>query len=142
MGWKTAKICITIADRNNYARNARERDGGIRTRMQMQTVRWWWNRRVCGGERKAGSTTETRLEMQIPEYAGGSSRQRKKKKKKNEAGYGVKREEKVETRKGGGGRNGVDLEEEREKSCVFALFTRGKRKKKRERTGFETCSRK
>lgn len=66
----------------------------------------------------------------------------KKKKKKNEAGYGVKREEKVETRKGGGGRNGVDLEEERERSCVFALFTRGKRKKKRERTGFETCSRK
>lgn len=65
-----------------------------------------------------------------------------KKKKKNEAGYGVKREEKVETRKGGGGRNGVDLEEERERSCVFALFTRGKRKKKRERTGFETCSRK
>lgn len=25
MGWKTAKICITIADRNNYARNAREK---------------------------------------------------------------------------------------------------------------------
>lgn len=23
VGWKTAKICITIADRNNYARNAR-----------------------------------------------------------------------------------------------------------------------
>lgn len=37
-GWKTAKICITIADRNNYARNARERGGGIRARMQMRTV--------------------------------------------------------------------------------------------------------
>lgn len=106
VGWKTAKICITIADRNNYARNARERDGGIRTRMQMQTVRWWWNRRVCGGEGKAASTTETRLEMQIREYAGGSSRQRKKKKRErswlwrekrgknwNEKGWGVEETE-------------------------------------------------
>lgn len=35
-GWKTAKICITIGDRNNYARNARERGGGIRAGMQMR----------------------------------------------------------------------------------------------------------
>lgn len=142
VGWKTAKICITIADRNNYARNARERDGGIRTRMQMQTVRWWWNRRVCGGEGKAASTTETRLEMQIREYAGGSSRQRKKKKERTKLAMAWKERKKLKRERVGSGRNGVDLEEERERSCVFALFTRGKRKKKRERTGFETCSRK
>lgn len=134
MGWKTAKICITIADRNNYARNARERDGGIRTRMQMQTVRWWWNRRVCGGEGKAASTTETRLEMQIREYAGGSSRQRKKK-KKNEAGYGVKREEKVETRKGGewkkrSGSGGG----ERKVLCLCSVYT-GQAKEKAGKNG-------
>lgn len=99
----------------------------------MQTVRWWWNRRVCGGERKAGSTTETRLEMQIPEYAGGSSRQRKK--KKNEAGYGVKREEKVETRKGGGwkkrsGSGGG----ERKVLCLCSVYT-GQAKEKAGKNG-------
>lgn len=65
-GWKTAKICITIADRNNYARNARERGGGAWARMQM--------RAGAGGGAREGENwpvegslgaAETRLEMQI-----------------------------------------------------------------------------
>lgn len=94
VGWKTAKICITIADRNNYARNAREKvGGGIRTRMQMQTVRWWGDGGGGGGgDGGEGMGTETRLEMQIREYAGGSSRLLRKKKKKKKKGEKEKNE--------------------------------------------------
>lgn len=59
VGWKTAKICITIADRNNYARNAREKgveeyghgckcrrsDGGVMMVVVVAMVGKGWERK-------------------------------------------------------------------------------------------------
>lgn len=73
-GWKTAKICITIADRNNYARNARERGGGIRTRMQMRTVES--DAGGDGGVEGVGTITEGRREKDRGGFEAAETRAR------------------------------------------------------------------